>query len=111
MIVQLRHLGGALARGTESDGPVGAITEPYQLFSLGVPMSPELAVALEMGLAGLQVAMDGHLSGRTPYTFLCADSDPGRAFSATALERLRQIKRSVDPNGVIRSNRPVLPIR
>jgi hypothetical protein len=108
MIVQLRHLGGALARGASTDGPSGAVTEPYQLFALGVPMFPELAAALEMAFVGLQVALDGHLSDRTFFTFLGSESDPSRAFAAHALERLQQIKRCVDPRGVIRSNRPVL---
>ena len=108
MIVQIRHLGGALARGRAADGPSGAVTQPYQLFALGVPMSPELAAALELAFTGLQVALDGHLSDRTLFTFLGSDADPSRAFEADALERLRAIKRTVDPDGVIRSNRPVL---
>jgi hypothetical protein len=108
MIVQIRHLGGALARGRAGDGPSGAVAEPYQLFALGVPMFPELAAALEMAFVGLQVALDGHLSERTFFTFLGSDSDPSRAFAPGGLDRLREIKRAVDPHGVIRSNRPVL---
>jgi hypothetical protein len=61
-----------------------------------------------MAFVGLQVALDGHLSDRTFFTFLGSESDPSRAFAAHALERLQQIKRCVDPRGVIRSNRPVL---
>ena len=107
LVVQIRHLGGALARGTSAQGPSGTVTEPYQLFALGLPMFPELAAALEMSFVGLQVALDGHLSDRTFFTFLGHDADSSRAFSAQAMERLREIKRTVDPDGVIRSNRPV----
>jgi hypothetical protein len=51
VVVQLRHLGGALARGTADEGPVGALMEPYQLFELGVPMAPELVPAIQAAFA------------------------------------------------------------
>jgi hypothetical protein len=108
VIVQVRHLGGALARGTAEQGPSGAIEEPFQLFCLGLPMSPEMAAGIEITMARIRAALDDQLTGRTFFTFLGSDDDPTRAFSATALQRLQQVKRTVDPHGVIRSNRPVL---
>jgi hypothetical protein len=108
MVVQVRHLGGALARGTAGQGPSGAVHEPYQLFALGVPITPELGAALDLALGGLQLAMDGHTSGRTSFTFCGANADASRAFTPAALARLQRIKRTVDPTGTIRSNRPVL---
>ncbi|MDT4996845.1 MAG: hypothetical protein QOD45_913 [Pseudonocardiales bacterium] len=108
VVVQLRHLGGALARGTADEGPVGALMEPYQLFELGVPMAPELVPAIQAAFARTADQLAPYLSGRTSFTFLGSDDDPTRAFSDEALQRLQQVKRRVDPNGVIRSNRPVL---
>jgi hypothetical protein len=107
-VVQIRHLGGALSRATEEDGPAGAIVEPYQLFCLGVPMSRELAAAIEGAFASVEEALAGHLTGRTFFNFLADSDDPSRAFSAEALGRLAEVKRRVDPRGTIRSNRPVL---
>ena len=91
-VVQLRHLGGELARGTAEQGPNGAIEEPYLVFCLGVPMVPELVPAIEGSIAAVQQAVADERSGRTFYTFLCADPDPTRAFPAGSLERLRRIK-------------------
>jgi hypothetical protein len=108
IVVQLRHLGGAFARGTADEGPVGAVAEPYQLFELGVPMAPELVPAIHAAFARTAEGLAAYLSGRTSFTFLGSDDDPRRAFSAEALERLRDVKRRIDPNGVIRSNRPLL---
>jgi hypothetical protein len=108
VVVQVRHLGGALARGSAAQGPSGAVTEPFQLFCLGVPMVPELGPAIEASLAAVKVALDDYLTGRTFFTFLCSDDDPTTAFSPEALARLQDVKRAVDPAGVIRSNRPVL---
>ena len=106
--VQLRHLGGALARAGADEGPAGAITEPYQLFCLGIPMVPELGLAIEASLKTVRAAMHEYLSGRTFFTFLGADADPTAAFTPKALARLQEIKRTVDPHGVLRSNRPVI---
>lgn len=107
-VIQIRHLGGALSRATEQDGPAGAIDEPYQLFCLGVPISPELAGAIDGAFGSVEGALAGHLTGRTLFNFLGPSEDPGRAFSAAALARLGEVKRRVDPAGTIRSNRPVL---
>ncbi len=106
-VLQFRHLGGALARGTADEGPNAAITEQYSVFTLGVPMVPELVPAIEASTAAVQQAVAAKRSGRTFYTFLCADTDVTRAFPAESLARLREIKQDVDPNGLFRSNRPV----
>jgi hypothetical protein len=108
IVVQLRHLGGALARGSAQQGPSGSIDAPYQLFCLGAPMFPELAAAIEASFAAMKVALTDYRTGRTFFTFLGSDADPSAAFAPSALARLQDIKRTVDPNGVIRSNRPVL---
>ena len=107
-VVQVRHLGGAIARAGAADGPSGAVLEPYQLFSLGVPMFPELAEAIQGSFASLRGALAGYFTGRTFFNFLGASEDPGRAFGDDALARLQAVKRAVDPDGTIRSNRPVL---
>lgn len=107
-VVQVRHLGGALARATGTAGPAGAIAEPFQLFCLGVPLSPELAVAIHSAFGAVEAALAGHLTGRTFFNFLGDSDDPRRAFSPDALTRLGAVKRRVDPRGTIRSNRPVL---
>ncbi|MEU4607203.1 hypothetical protein AB0F43_29825 [Kribbella sp. NPDC023972] len=108
-VVQIRHLGGALARASAAEGPAGAVLEPYQFFCLGVPVAPEVEAAIETCFADVRKALAGHSTGRTMFTFLVADDDPARAFSPAALARLRQLKRRTDPYGVIRSNRHVLP--
>ncbi|HEY8300641.1 MAG TPA: FAD-binding oxidoreductase [Jatrophihabitans sp.] len=106
-IIQLRHLGGELARGSAAQGPNAAIEEDYLVFCLGVPMVPELVPAIQGSIAAVQQALAGRLSERTFYTFLSADADVTRAFSAESLERLRRVKAEHDPNRVFRSNRPI----
>ena len=49
-IVQIRHFGGAFAAEREGRGSHGAVTEPYNLYALGVPAVPELVAPIEMFL-------------------------------------------------------------
>ena len=107
-VVQLRHLGGALRRADAEDGPQGAICEQYQVFCLGVPVVPELVPAIDDGFAAVRSALAERWTGRTSYNFLGDSDDPRRAFTAGALERLRRVKATVDPEGTFRANRPVL---
>jgi hypothetical protein len=108
MIVQLRHLGGALARPAAHPGAVGTVDEAYQLFLLGIPAVPELVEPLLGQLAEAEQAMAPFASDRRMFNFLGGAADPTEAFTPDVLERLRTIKAERDPFGVIRSNRPLL---
>jgi FAD binding domain len=106
-VVQLRHLGGALARPAAYPGAVGTVEESYQLFLLGIPAVPELVKPLLGQLAATEQAMAPFTSDRRMFNFLGHNADPSAAFAPEALTRLRAIKAERDPFGVIRSNRPV----
>lgn len=103
--VQLRHVGGALAR--PSDSPHGALTEPYVLYFFGVPVSPEVAEGVVARRGALLEALGDYVPGHKPYTFLSAGERAADAFGAESLARLRAVKRARDPQGVFRSNFPV----
>ncbi len=106
--VQLRGLGGAFAEEPAGGGAVRPVTEPFQLFAVGVPMVPELAAAIPHGFAALDAAV-GHLAAEHRMPNFTPDGGSDAAgYDADRLERLREIKRQRDPHGVIRSNKPVL---
>jgi hypothetical protein len=107
-IVQLRHLGGALARPSAHPGAVGTLEENYQLFLLGIPAVPQLVQPLLAHLDHAERTMEPFATDRRMFNFLGHDADPAQAFTPEALGRLRAIKAERDPFGVIRSNRPVL---
>ncbi|RSN71560.1 FAD-binding oxidoreductase [Actinomadura sp. WAC 06369] len=107
MSVQVRHLGGAFAR--PSDGPHGPLDEPYSLYLFGVPTGPGSSAAVTAKQRDLAEALAPRLSGRKPFTYLNPAETAADAFAPAALARLRSVKRAHDPEGVFRSNHPVLP--
>ncbi|WP_308066755.1 FAD-binding protein [Microtetraspora sp. AC03309] len=106
--VQLRHLGGALARPAENGGACGHIEEPYLLGMLGVLVTPDAAGAIRDRQASIARALTPYTSGRKPFTFLAHEESAASAFTGDVLARLREVKRDRDPQGVFRSNHPVL---
>ena len=72
------------------------------------PAAPGLAEAVAGTFARLDAELAPHTSGRTVPNFLGAHGGPSRARPAATVERLRSIRRLRDPQGTIRSNRPVI---
>ncbi|MEV4114123.1 FAD-binding oxidoreductase [Nonomuraea sp. NPDC049695] len=101
--VQIRHLGGALARPADGGGAAGHLDEPYLVYAIGQPTE---ATAERLGRLGK--ALVPFSSGRKPYTMLHGGEQAAAAFPRETLARLRDLKRSRDPHGVIRANFPVL---
>ncbi|GAA2133646.1 FAD-binding oxidoreductase [Nocardioides bigeumensis] len=108
MMTQVRGLGGAFADDNPAGGAVRPVSEPFQLMSVGVPAVPELAAVIPHAFAALDAALGGVASGyRMPNFAGAAQSDAG-GYDADRLARLRALKIDRDPDGVIRSNKPVL---
>ncbi|MFC5834422.1 FAD-binding oxidoreductase [Nonomuraea insulae] len=103
--VQIRHLGGALAR--PSDSPHGPLAEPYALYLFGVPTTPDAATAIQARQRRLLQDLAPAISGRKPFTYLKPAESVTAAFAPDVVARLRDIKLRRDPNGTIRSNFPV----
>ncbi|MEV4313223.1 FAD-binding oxidoreductase [Actinocrispum sp. NPDC049592] len=99
--VQIRHLGGAFAQ--PSDSPHGPLTEPYAIYLFGLPGDGVPARQND-----LITDLTPHISGRKPFTYLAPGENAAAAITPDALTRLRTIKRERDPQGVFRSNFPVL---
>lgn len=100
--VQIRHLGGALAKPVPGGGAAGHLDEPYLAYLFGLP-SQATADRIE----GLSKALVPHTTGRKPYTMLHDGDSAASAFPRETLARLRDLKRTRDPRGVIRANFPV----
>jgi FAD/FMN-containing dehydrogenase len=104
--VQVRHLGGALAREVPGGGAAPVVSAPYVCTGVATG-TPELRGAARERLGALDDALSGVRAGLTPYNFLGDGQRAADAFPADVLKRLRDVKRAWDPHRVIRSNRPV----
>ena len=106
-MVQVRGLGGAFGEDVPTGGAVRPVPEPFQLFAMGVPAVPELAAAIPHGFAAIDAALAHVTAEHRMPNFTAADQADEAGYDAERLARLRAIKRVQDPQGVIRSNKPV----
>ncbi|MFC9996612.1 FAD-binding oxidoreductase [Nocardia sp. NPDC127526] len=106
LLVQLRHLGGALTR--PSSTPQGPIAQPYLLYLFGLPLTTEITSDIADQQQKLVDALGDRATGHKPFGFLNPNERAANAFPEPALARLREIKQQHDPQSVLRSNFPVL---
>jgi hypothetical protein len=108
MLVQLRGLGGAFAEEPVTPSAARRVPEPFQLFALGVPTSPDVAAEIPIALGAVESAVAHLVSGHRMPNFVPLGGADAAGYDAGRLARLRQIKAARDPRGVIRSNKPVV---
>lgn len=102
---QLRHLGGALRR--QSNTAAGSLAEPYLANFVGRATTPTAAAATQARVHALRSALGSVVAERVPFTLLAPEQSAAQAFPAQTLARLRDVKEHRDPRGVLRSNHPV----
>jgi len=108
LMLQLRHLGGALAAPGTDAGALGAIAEPYLLYAFGLAFDPDLSTAVARRLEALPAELAGVATMRKPATFLAPGESAAAAYDDAALARLRHLKRTRDPRGTVRGSYPLL---
>jgi len=107
MVFKLMHLGGAFGPAGEPDGAGGEIGEPYLLFAMGVLAGPDATAAVTAAFGRLDEALREHTDGRTVPNFMGPGNDLDSVWAPGVRDKLGEIKRRVDPEHRIRSNRPV----
>jgi hypothetical protein len=100
MTVQVRHLGGALTRA--SDSPHGSIDAPYAAYMFGVPTDADTSAAITMEQAALSAALPA--ADRKPITFLNPSDNLRDALPAASIRRLQRLKAERDPANLVRGN-------
>jgi hypothetical protein len=103
-VLELRLLGGAMARRSDGDGALATLDGAFSVFAGGPAFNPETGAAISDRLDELR----GRLAQwTTPQALLNAATggiDPARAFEAGTWERLRRIQDEFDPDRLIVSN-------
>ena len=107
LLAEIRHIGGALARKPARAGALGRFNGEYMTFAAGIPITPELAAAIHIGLATLTDALTPWDSGSAYLNFTEDQVDPAKFYAASSYERLRRVKAEVDPTGLFRGNHAI----
>jgi hypothetical protein len=101
LMVEIRRLGGALARPAPVGDAVGLRTEGYCVFVLA-PLMPEIASIVPVAIAQTADALSAHANGKSFVNLhgaVKSNADRSRAWSGETYASLLNVKRSYDPEG------------
>jgi hypothetical protein len=107
--VELRQLGGAVARAEAGHGALAAIDAPFAMFGVGIAMNEELAAAIHAFTPLLRAALSPYDAGSAYLNFVEDPTDVSTLFRAGAYDRLRAVKSQYDAGDLFRSNHPIPP--
>jgi len=106
LAVELRQLGGALARPV-ADAALPALDGRFLLFALGLPMDPAQGAAIMAAASGLVARMAPWGRGRRYLNFAELPAEGEALFAAEDHERLVRTRDAHDPQRRLRANHPV----
>jgi hypothetical protein len=104
--VEVRHLGGALARPRPEHAALASVDAGYALYGVGIAATPELAAASEASVRRVVEATSPWAAAGTVPNFSESRLDP-EAIWGDAVARLRRVKETYDPGDLFRANHPV----
>ncbi len=107
--VEIRHLGGELARSRARHGVLSSIDASYAMFSVGIAPTEEAARGVRAYLDRLHAAMAPWTAPTMYMNFAETRRDPAALWSEHRYRRLGQIKARFDPDDLIRANHPLKP--
>jgi hypothetical protein len=107
-MVQIRHLGGALARREPGAGARATLPGELAVFSLGVAPDADAVRAVESTLAGIKGALAPYRVGDYP-NFVEEPSDTSSFFDPDTWFCLREVKALYDPHDLFKGNHPIPP--
>ena len=109
--VELRHLGGELARPRPENGALASVDADYALYAVGMTPAPELVEPVMAQVEAVKQAL-APWAARQVYLNFAETRHPAAPFwTEQAYHRLRRIKAAVDPRDIIRANHPIPPTR
>jgi FAD/FMN-containing dehydrogenase len=109
--IELRHLGGALARARPAAGAQPKIDAKYVIFAGGITPTPEVGDAVAAHVRALKDALTPWHAGYDYYNFVETPAEAEVVLPHASYQRLQRIKATYDPDQTIISAHPVLPAR
>ena len=107
--VEVRHLGGALARPVPGVGAQPSIEAGFLLYAVGATPTPDLAGSVGAHVRAVKDALAPWHARYGPYNFDETPAGAAAVLPPASFRRLQEIKAAYDPDAVIISSRPVRP--
>jgi hypothetical protein len=104
LLTEIRHIGGALGREGENPGALAKLDAEYLMFGIGMPMTPQLGEAIDGQLDHLADAMAPWTADGGYFNFAERTCGVDAILPAATHERLLEVKRRWDPDGIISAN-------
>jgi hypothetical protein len=106
-MIQIRHLGGAMAQNEEAKASVGDRRRAkYLIYFLGVPMPHNPPERMAEHAESVFAALQPWVLSRGPLNFIgeahVKAEDVQSVFAEADFERLNQVKRTYDPKNLFR---------
>jgi FAD/FMN-containing dehydrogenase len=105
--IELRQLGGAVARPAPGAGALATLDASFMLFGAGIPDGPESVDAMEARLRTLFDRLRPWDTGRAYANFAKGPADPRDFFPADTYRRLQRVKAEVDPDDLFLAIHPI----
>jgi FAD/FMN-containing dehydrogenase len=102
--IEVRKMAGAIARDVPGGSPVGGRENPFAVNVVGVPDPTLFDTVLPGAYAQLRGALAEWIAPTTTINWLSEPNDPVQfrsAWSPEAFERLAQVRRRYDPDGIL----------
>jgi hypothetical protein len=107
LLSELRQLGGALGRPAENGGALSKLDAGFAVYSVGMPMTPELGEAIPGHLAKIEETMAPWAADGGYYNFIEGSCDVDEILPPDVCKRLAEVKRQWDPEGRVVANHSV----
>jgi hypothetical protein len=107
LLSELRQLGGALGRPDPDGGALTHLGTEFVMYSVGMPMTPELGEAIPQYLEKIEQTMQPWAGEGSYYNFTERPCDADAILPADVCARLAAVKRQWDPDGMIVANHSV----
>jgi FAD/FMN-containing dehydrogenase len=108
---EVRHIGGALAEAKPEHGALASLDAEYLGFAVGIPMTPEIAEAIEAQLDRMHERLAPWKSSHMYLNFRERSNGSAEFYRPGVYRRLRRIKARYDAANVIRGNHEIAPAR
>jgi FAD/FMN-containing dehydrogenase len=106
-MVELRRLGGAIARGGEGHGALNRLDGDYLLFALGIEDVTGDRAAIETGIADVLESLASFETARTVLNFVDHPVTGQTEFDPQTYRRLQALRTQMDPSGVLLAAHPL----